>query len=67
MHMCKVFLEYLKQYAIDWFNEVPKNNISFFRELASAFFNRFFQKPRGTHASVDILNVHEYKGESLTE
>lgn len=39
--LCKLFPEYLEGVANDWFNALPKNTISSFGELGTAFLNRF--------------------------
>lgn len=40
--MCKVFPELLSGAANGWFNELPRQSISSFKDLAVAFFNRFY-------------------------
>lgn len=57
IHMCKLFPKYLMDSANIWFNELPANCISNFRELGTAFTNKFFRKCVAQGSGVDILNV----------
>lgn len=65
--MCKLFPEYLEGVANDWFNALPKGTISSFRELVTVFLPHFFQKSTAPGAAVDILNVKQKIGESLSD
>lgn len=65
--MCKLFPEYLTGAASEWFSELPRGSVHLFRDLASKFFNRFFQHARTPGSFSSLLQLKQRKYESLND
>ncbi|XP_030931132.1 uncharacterized protein LOC115957028 [Quercus lobata] len=63
--MCKAFPTTLKGPAQVWFNKIPPNSVSSFKELSKLFVNNFIGGQRHKRSSSNLLTIEQGENESL--
>ena len=63
--MCRAFPTTLKGFTQVWFNKIPPNSISSFKELSKLFVNNFIGGQRHKLSSSSLLTIEQGENESL--
>ena len=63
--MCKAFLTTLKGPTRVWFNKIPPNTVSSFKDLSKLFVNNFIGGQRHKRSSSSLLTIEQGENESL--
>ena len=63
--MCRAFPTTLKGPARVWFNKIPPNTVSSFKELSKLFVNNFIGRQRHKRSSSSLFTIEQWENESL--